>query len=271
MYVAAAFILSAKLELMMLYTEWTKDINALLNKQDSKDRDINFILRLDTRQNIIAWSELRSMVYKKTMVEIYRVEALLIALTIFAFLLLLFLTTFLSWSQASSLNGWLVFTTWSSRKSNSQLLTDNKLVLLILSQVLIVVIATLYFLIQFMIQSNILSRTWTRQSQELTRQRFLFLKDINEPVGYLSRRSGASDDEAKRKEPETEHSFASTPSLVPSYMLTALIDMQNDSLTSVRLFCFNTTHCITLKIICFIMLCLLPSLVIIIREYELKH
>merc|ERR1719233_628443 len=98
----------------MLHTEWTKDITALLNDQCSEDRGINFTILLDTRQNIIAWSELRNMVYKKTIVEIWRVEALLIALTMFAFLLLLFLTTFLSWSQTTSLNGWLVFTSRSS-------------------------------------------------------------------------------------------------------------------------------------------------------------
>jgi len=273
MYIAAAFILSAKPELRLLYTEWTEDITALLSKQYSKDRDINFVLLLDTRQNIIAWSELRNMVYKKTLVEIYRVEFLLIALTMFEYLLLLFLTNFLFWSQASWLNGWLVLTSWPRGKSSSQWSIDNKLVLLILSQFLIVVIATLRFLIQFITHSNVLSRLWTRQSQELTKQRFLFLHNIHEPVGYVPKSSSVYEHEAKRMvasgtintgyPTQESSSDRNNVSLVPSYLLNALIDMQNDGPTSVHLLCFNTKHCIVLKIICFLMLTFLPSLVII--------
>merc|ERR550534_3216953 len=127
MYIVFNFILSAKSRLMILLLEWTRDITALLSAQYSRERELHWVL-LNTRENIVAWSELRSIVYKKTIVEIYRVEVLLIGLTFLAVVLLMFLTTVLLYpSLAGWIMGLLVLTPASSKQVHSEWLNEEEI------------------------------------------------------------------------------------------------------------------------------------------------
>jgi len=285
MYVVSSFIVSAKSKLMFLLLEWTKDITALLSAQYSKKRKLHWVI-LNSRENIIAWSELQSLVYKKTLVEIYRVEVLLVALALLAmFLLTSLFVILLHPSQVGWLTGLSVPIPWSDCHSNIKCLKEHWIFYALVCQIVFVIIATLHFPIQFLVHAHVLNRLWKRQSKELIKQRFIILQASGLKPDYLRKTSWVNDDvmkcfatsatiapysdrvsiNGKNREASSFASFTHIDDtnhscLVPSNLLGALIELHKETPKSVYIWCIDTTNQVGYKIVFLVILIFLPSI-----------
>jgi len=280
MYVVSAFLTSAKSGYVLLLLEWTRDITALLSIQYSKERELPWVF-LNTPENIIAWFELRSMVYKKTIVEIYRVEVLLIVLTLIELVFLMFLVIVICCpSQARSFL-WRIFIPCSDWKERMKHLSSDKIFYALLAQIVFVIVAILLCLIQFLWYSHTLSHLWQQQSTELTIQRLIILQNASLPVGFS--RGDTQEVVNQLLPPEklisrsnrtinTENSNAGCGSsdrndnsydhYLVCNLLSTIIDLHDKTSTSVHICGINTSKNIGYKITFLFILICLPSIMI---------
>merc|ERR1719233_1239029 len=208
------------------------------------------------------------MVYKKTIVEIYRVEVLLIVLTLIELVFLMFLVIVIRCPTQARSFLWRIFSLGSDQPDRMKQLANDKIFYALLGQFVFVMVAILLCLIQFLWYSHTLSRLWQQQSTDLTTQRLIILQNASLPVDF-SRRGDTKEVVNQLLPPEkiksSSHrtinvensnsrfgSFDRNDDYNDRYLvcnlLSAIVDLHDKTSTSVHICGINTSNNIGYKI-----------------------